>query len=149
MARMPVENAIRDIVTGLALPEQREVAMPFQTSVCVRDLPLLADIGINPDEIGRRQPLVISVELDMDASIVSAIGDTIDYRKIAATAETLAMVHIPLIETFAQQLAEQCLALGPVLCARVAIDKPFALTRGLAGVKVVATRDPVLNGMST
>lgn len=110
-----------------------------RTSVRVRDLPLLADIGINPDEIGRRQPLVITVELGLEQGSIEGIGDTVDYRRIAAAAEDLAAVHIPLIETFAQELARKCLAMPGVRDARVAIDKPFAITRGMAGVEVVMT----------
>lgn len=107
------------------------------TKVLVRELPLLADIGINPDEVGRRQPLVISVELTLDIEAVSVIGDTIDYRRIAHAAEVLATVHIPLIETFACRLGQECMSWSGVMEARVTIDKPFALTRGLAGVEVV------------
>lgn len=106
------------------------------TKVRVRDLPLLADVGINQDEIGRRQPLTVSVELQLDANRIETIGKTVDYRKIAALAEALAEAHIPLIETFAQRLAEQCLALSGVTAASVEIDKPFALARGIAGVIV-------------
>lgn len=106
------------------------------THVRVRDLPLLADIGINPDEIGRRQPLVISVELTLSGGRVDGIEDTVDYRRIAQAAEDLAAVHIPLIETFAYRLGEQCLGFRGVVEARISIDKPFALTRGLAGVEV-------------
>ena len=69
------------------------------TKVRVRDLPLLADIGINPDEIGRRQPLVISVELTLAVGQVEAIGETVDYRKVAQAAEDLALVHIPVSYT--------------------------------------------------
>lgn len=109
----------------------------------VRDLPLLADIGINPDEVGRRQPLVVTVELSLSSGAVEGIGDTVDYRRIAQAAEELAAVHIPLIETFAQRLGALCLQFPRVVEARVAIDKPFALTRGLAGVDVT-----VAHGMS-
>ena len=111
-----------------------------ETRVRVRELPLLADIGINPDEIGRRQPLVITVELLLEAQSVSMIGETIDYRRIAAAAEALAQVHIPLIETFAHQLGDICVGWGGVIEACVNIDKPFALTRGLAGVEVTVRR---------
>lgn len=110
------------------------------TRVVVRDLPLLADVGINPDEVGRRQPLVITVEVQLDARHVSAINDTVDYRAIANAAELLAKVHIPLIETFAQRLGEQCLAFQGAKSVRVSIDKPFAITRGLAGVEVEVSR---------
>ena len=106
------------------------------TRVLVKELPLLADIGINPDEVGRRQPLVISVELLLNAGRVTAISDTVDYRAIANVAEELAKVHIPLIETFAQRLGELCLAFPGSKWVQVSVDKPFAITRGLAGVVV-------------
>lgn len=111
------------------------------TRVRVRDLPLLADIGINPDEIGRRQPLVISVELLLDAGFVTAIGETIDYRRIVKAAEVLAKLHIPLIETFAQSLGKECVNWSGVTEARVGVDKPFALSRGRAGVEVIVRRN--------
>lgn len=72
---------------------------------------------------------------------VEGIGDTVDYRRIAQAAEDLAAVHIPLIETFAQRLGSLCLRFPRVLEARIAIDKPFALTRGLAGVEVTVTHE--------
>jgi hypothetical protein len=111
------------------------------TRVRVKDLPLLADIGINPDEIGRRQPLVITVQLLLDGGAVEGIGETIDYRRIVRAAEAMSEVHIPLIETFAQRLGEECLSWPGVVEACVNVDKPFALTRGLAGVEVVVRRD--------
>lgn len=110
------------------------------TRVRVRNLELLADIGINPDEVGRRQPLVLTVELELGAATIGAIDETVDYRRIVAVAEELALVHIPLIETFGQRLAERCLDWPAVQQARVSIDKPFALTRGMAGVEVTMTK---------
>lgn len=112
------------------------------TRVRVKDLPLLADIGINPDEIGRRQPLVITVQLLLDGGAVEGIGETVDYRRIVRAAETLSEVHIPLIETFAYRLGQECLDWSGVIEACVNVDKPFALTRGLAGVEVVVRRNP-------
>jgi dihydroneopterin aldolase len=111
------------------------------TKVRVKDLPLLADIGINPDEIGRRQPLVITVQLTLDVGAVDGIGDTVDYRRIVRAAEALSEVHIPLIETFAHLLGGECLEWPGVMEACVNVDKPFALTRGLAGVEVRVRRD--------
>lgn len=106
------------------------------TIVQVRDLPLLADIGINPDEVGRRQPLVITMVLGIASQGIEAIDQTVDYRRLVAEAEDLAKVHIPLIETFGRMLAERCMALPHVEHVRVKIDKPFAITRGLAGIEV-------------
>ena len=111
------------------------------TVVRVKDLPLLADIGINPDEIGRRQPLVITVELHLDRVTIEGIAHTVDYRRIVRAAEALSEVHIPLIETFADRLGRECISWDFVREARVSIDKPFALTRGLAGVEILVRRD--------
>ncbi len=110
------------------------------TIVKVRELPLLADIGINPDEIGRRQPLVITVEAALDATHIDQISQTVDYRRLVSEAEALAAEHIPLIETFAQRLAERCIALPNISRVRVLIDKPFAITRGTAGVEFTLSR---------
>ena len=118
---------------------------PAEIRVRVRDLPLLADIGINPDEVGRRQPLVITVDVLLQAGAVDAIDQTVDYRRIAAAAETLAGTHIPLIETFAHRLGSACIGWPGVIEARVSIDKPFAITRGMAGVEVTVRR-PVQAG---
>lgn len=117
-----------------------DTALVCSTKVRVRDLPILADIGINPDEIGRRQPLVISVELDLSTGAVEQVGDTIDYRQIVHAVEAVAKVHVPLIETFARRLAAECLSWPLVEQARVSINKPFALTRGLAGAEVTMGR---------
>ena len=106
------------------------------TTVRVRDYPVLADIGINPDEVGRRQPLVVTVELEVGSNPIEEIGETIDYRRIVAAIDKLAAVHIPLIETFARRLAEECLAKDGVRAADISIDKPFAITRGMAGTQV-------------
>ena len=110
-------------------------------TVRVGNLPLLADVGINPDEVGRRQPLVISVDLSLWPGPVTTIHETIDYRRIAEAAECLAQVHIPLIETFAWRLGKECVSWPRVIEARVKVDKPFALTRGLAGVELTVRSD--------
>ena len=106
------------------------------TLVRVRDLPLSAVIGINPDELGRRQPLVVSVELTLAADRVETLEQSVDYRRVAAEAERLAENHVTLIEIFARRLAERCLALGPVLDVDVSICKPEALLCGTASVSV-------------
>ena len=106
----------------------------------VRDLAVLADVGINPDEVGRRQPLIIGVELTVAARNPDTIDETIDYRRIAQTVETLAEVRIPLIESFARKLGMECLSWPMVAEALISIDKPFALTRGLAGIELKLQR---------
>ena len=114
----------------------------ISAKVMVRKLPILADIGINPDEVGRRQPLIVSVSLELMGDHFEVIDQTVDYRRIVTAIEELAGMHIPLIETFAQRLGTLCLAMGEVRVARIEIDKPFAIARGLAGVYVKVERPP-------
>ena len=102
----------------------------------VQDLAVLAVVGINPDEVGRRQPLIICVELTIAAINPDGIDDTVDYRRIAHAAERLAEVHVPLIEAFARNLGAECLSWRLVREARITVNKPFALTRGMAGIEV-------------
>lgn len=110
--------------------------------VSVSDLPLSARIGINPDEVGRLQALVVSVDLLLaDGARGASLADSVDYRRIVAEAEALAAGHIGMIEVFARTLAERCLALGPVREAMVSVKKPQALALGLAAVRVTMAAD--------
>jgi len=107
------------------------------TVVSVSDLPLSARIGINPDEIGRQQPLIVSVDLTLaDGAQGDTLADTVDYRRIVAEAEAIADGHIGMIESFARTLATRCLALGPVREVVVTVAKPQALAYGMASVRV-------------
>ena len=106
------------------------------TELMVRDLPVMADIGIHPHEINRRQPLIVSVTLAIDTVASDAIEATIDYRRIAQLAQDLAEQRIALIETFGYRLASLCLDFPEVRQALVTIDKPEALSAGMASVAI-------------
>ena len=108
--------------------------------VAVRDLPVDALIGIEPHERGRRQPLIVSIEARIDAATAATLGDTVDYRLIAAAAQQLADRHIDLIEEYARLLGGACLALGAVASVSVTVTKPQALAQGSATTNVVVTR---------
>lgn len=111
------------------------------THVRVDGLRISARIGINPDERDRRQPLLISVDLQLaDGRPVASLGQSVDYRRIAAEAEDLGSDHIELIETYALLLGERCLELGPVERVEIVVAKPEALPRGTASVRIALTR---------
>lgn len=114
--------------------------MRHSTRITVRDLPVMADIGINRDEIGRLQPLLISVCLSVDPVEDDLLTSTVDYRQIVGLAEMLARRRIGLIETFGTELARSCLAVDGVQHAEVTIDKPRALEAGIASVAVSMSR---------
>jgi dihydroneopterin aldolase len=111
------------------------------THVRVVDLTVSARIGINPDERGRRQPLLVSVDLELaDAEPVGSLRQSVDYRQIVAAAEDLGSDHIELIEAYAHLLGERCLALGQVEQVEITVAKPQALSRGTASVRISLTR---------
>lgn len=117
------------------------------THVRVDDLRILARVGINPDERDRRQPLLVSVDLELaEKGPVGALGQSVDYRRIAAEAEDLGADHIELIETYALLLGERCLELGPVEQAEIIVAKPEALPRGTASVRLLLRRREQNNG---
>ena len=113
------------------------------TKVFVRGLAVEAEIGVYEHEQGRRQPLVVDVELDVAAAGWRALADTVNYETILKQARAIADAgHIGLVESFAQRLAEACFAEPRVLRARVRVEKPLALAphAAAAGVEITAVR---------
>ena len=113
------------------------------TKVFVRGLALEAEIGVYAHELGRRQPLIVDVELDVAAGGWRHLGDTVNYEPVVAAAQAIAAAgHIGLLESFAQRLAQACFAEPRVLRARVRVEKPQALAphAAAAGVEITAVR---------
>ena len=114
----------------------------LSTKVFVTGLKLEAEIGVYRHERGRTQPLVIDVELDVDASVAGAekLRDTVNYETVAEAARAVAAEgHILLVETFAEHLARACLADERVSAVRVRVEKPLALAPQAAGAGVEVT----------
>lgn len=113
------------------------------SKVFVKGLQVQAEIGVYRHEIGRVQPLIVDVELDVPTSAADRLADTINYETLLKAAQDLAAEgHIQLVETFAHRLAERCLEDGRVARARVRIEKPLALAPHAvaAGVEIVLDR---------
>ncbi len=113
------------------------------TKVFVRGLAVEAAIGVHAHEQGRFQPLIVDVELDVEAGAGQALVDTVDYSLIVDHAVAIAAGgHIGLVETYARRLAEACLAEARVTHVRVRVEKPQALAprTGFAGVEITANR---------
>src|ERR1700749_4970736 len=120
------------------------MAHTTMTKVFVTGLKVQAEIGVYRHEIGRVQPLVIDVELDVPTAGAGRLSDTLNYETILAAARELAAGgHIELVETFAERLAQACLADPRVTQARVRVEKPLALAPDAvaAGVEIVLVRD--------
>ena len=113
------------------------------SKVFVTGLKVQAQIGVYRHEIGRVQPLIVDVELDVPTGASDRLAETVNYETILAAAQDLAASgHIDLVETFAHRLAETCLKDARVTRARVRIEKPLALAPHAvgAGVEIVVQR---------
>lgn len=108
--------------------------------VAVDDLRVMARIGVHAHEQATLQPLVLTIELEIDAPRDDDIAQVIDYREIVRVVELLAQDHIILIETFARQVALSCLADPRARRAEVTVAKPRALAPALASARITMTR---------
>src|SRR5258706_7492014 len=74
------------------------------TTVFVTGLKVQAEIGVYRHEIGRVQPLVIDVELDVPTAGAGRLFETLNYENILEAARTIAAGgHIQLVENLAQR----------------------------------------------
>ena len=118
------------------LPDGRVV----MTKVFVTGLKIQAEIGVYKHEIGRVQPLIVDVELDVPTVDTDRLADTLNYEAILKAAQDIAASgHIDLVETFAHRLARRCLEDARVVRARVRIEKPLALAPDAVGAGVEIT----------
>ena len=107
------------------------------SKVFVTGVQVQAQIGVYRHEIGRVQPLIVDVELDVPTNSSDRLVETVNYETILKAAQDLAgQGHVDLVETFAHRLAEMCLADPRVSRARVRIEKPLALAPHAVGAGV-------------
>lgn len=99
---------------------------PGVRHVFLRDMLLMASIGVHPHEHGGAQRVRINVDLAVAES--DGGGDrlvrVVDYEAVATSVRAIvAAGHIKLVETLAERIAEACLGDGRVLRARVRVEK--------------------------
>jgi dihydroneopterin aldolase len=114
------------------------------TKIFVTGLKVQAEIGVYRHEIGRVQPLIIDVELDVPSAGAERLSETLNYEAILEAAQDIAKSgHIELVETFAERLARACLADARVTRARIRVEKPLALQPDAvaAGVELIVVRE--------
>ena len=141
----------RPIATPRPLPMRPETirrkgapphsAHTHDTTIFVRDLEVMARIGVHPHEHGRTQRILVDVELDMGplpAPKDDRLAGTVDYEALSLAVEDLARrEHTQLVETLAHRILDWCFRDERVQAARVSLSKPEALTHaGAAGCTV-------------
>jgi len=109
------------------------------TLVFVRNLELLARIGIHGHEQGKPQPIRINVWLTCSGCAVDdKLDSVIDYEAVADSIRAIvAAGHINLAETLAERIAQSCLEDKRVEKARIRVEKLHALPgTEAAGVEI-------------
>lgn len=113
-------------------PGPRPTLMKRSRSVFIERLELMGSIGVYEHEHRDRQPVVISLTLDVVDTYDGAsdkLVDVYDYDiAIRAIRETVEAGHYNLIETLAETIAQGVLGDARVVGARVRIEKPAVLT---------------------
>ena len=102
------------------------IAGPGVRHVFLRDMLLMASIGVHPHEHGDAQRVRINV--DLAVAETEGGGDrlarVVDYEQVAKSVRAIvAAGHIKLVETLAERVAETCLSDPRVLRARVRVEK--------------------------
>jgi 7,8-dihydroneopterin aldolase/epimerase/oxygenase len=96
--------------------------------VFVRDLEVMALIGIYDHEKVNPQRIIVNIDLSVheaEGPITDEISHVVSYEIIAKKVETIvAEGHVNLVETLAERFAESCLRDKRVAAARVRIEKP-------------------------
>jgi dihydroneopterin aldolase len=112
--------------------------------VFIRNLEVLAHIGVHGHERGKPQPVRINVDLAVEdeAKIEDRLENVVDYEAITAKIRALvAAGHINLAETLAERIAQSCFEESRVMRARVRVEKLHALPGAeSAGVEIERAR---------
>lgn len=108
--------------------------------VFIRNLEMLAKIGVHGHERGKLQPVRLNVDLAVEdvAQLEDRLETVVDYGEI--TRKIRAIVdqgHINLAETLAERIAQACFEDSRVKTARVRVEKLHAVPGAeSAGVEI-------------
>lgn len=104
--------------------------------VFIRNLEVLAHIGVYGHEQGKLQPVRINVDMAVEdgAAIEDRLDRVVDYAAIATRIRAIVDAgHINLAETLAERIAAACFEDGRVRTARVRVEKLHALPGAESG----------------
>ena len=114
--------------------------------VFIRNLEVLANIGIYGHEQGKLQPVRINVDLAVEDAIVieDKLDKVVDYGAIAAKIRAIIGAgHINLAETLAERIAASCFDDPRVKTARVRVEKLHALPGAESGGVEIERERPI------
>jgi dihydroneopterin aldolase len=113
-------------------------------TIFVRDFVVDCNVGVYAEEQGVTQKVVFTVEARLATHVYASNDDMAEVPSYADIIDTIVALarggHINLVETFAERIAESCLADPRIVAVRVRLEK---LERGpMRGVEIIrpATR---------
>ena len=116
---------------GLAQAAHGPSARSGRRKVFVRDLEVVASVGVYEHEKRYEQRIVLSLELDVEDAYdgrSDRLEHVLDYGAVVeAVTRLVQKEHVNLIETLAERIAGQCLSDQRVKRVRVRIEKPDVL----------------------
>lgn len=100
--------------------------------VFLRDMVLLASIGVYPHESTARQRIRVNLDLGVTDDAVMAglaegadeLGRVVDYEKLAVLVRSIVSAgHVRLVETLAERIAAACFGDDRVRSVRIRVEK--------------------------
>ncbi len=113
--------------------------------VFVRDLEVMAKLGIHEHEKVTPQRIIVNIDLSVKEGanpLIDDIGNVVSYEIVVKKVETIvAEGHVNLVETLAELIAAACLRDKRVMAARVRIEKPEIIPNARSvGVEIERVR---------
>ncbi len=113
--------------------------------VFVRDLELMALIGIYDHEKQKPQRIVVNMDVSVrepKGKIKDDISHVVSYEiMVKKVEEVLAEGHVNLVETLCEKIAHACLKDRRVLAARIRVEKPDIIPHARSvGVEIERSR---------
>jgi dihydroneopterin aldolase len=115
--------------------------------VFVRDLEIMALLGVYEHEKRKPQRIVLNIDLSVREDLVNLADDienVVSYEAVVRRVEAIvAQGHVHLVETLAERIAEACLADERVSAARVRVEKPDIIPNARSvGVEIERLSQP-------
>jgi dihydroneopterin aldolase len=112
--------------------------------VFIRNLDLLAHIGVYRHEESKMQPVRINLDLGIEDTVDTGdrIENVVDYALLESRVRAIvAEGHVRLAETLAERIAAACFEDARVKSARIRVEKLHALPGAeSAGVEILRSR---------
>ncbi|MBO6548460.1 MAG: dihydroneopterin aldolase [Rhizobiales bacterium] len=108
--------------------------------IFIKDLELMAVIGVYDHEKNNRQRVVANIDITVQENPDAAdeIDEVVCYHKVVKKIQSICENgHVHLLETLAETIAESCLEDKRILAIRVKLEKPEALREAASvGVEI-------------